>query len=591
MIYLSNEPYPQEISVPRSFGVIVPHRNEYLSTADIATDLTTDSDTKVLAASQGVVLKEMVDAKADKSNTYTKAQVNSALALKANKADTYTKAQVDGALAEKQDELVAGENITIEGNVISATGGGSGDSYTRAETDALLAEKADADDVYTKSEVDTALAGKANANAVYTKGEVDAELADKQDVITDLATIRSGAAAGATAVQPAELSAGLATKQDTLVSGTNIKTINNESLLGSGNIVIQGGGGEPEVFWAEYGVTTAAEIDAAVTDGKEVVCKYSERLYRLSYFDPTSSVIYFGSLYESTSQYLMLRRANNTWSAGLMVLERDSNKKTDIAANKDSNTYYPTTKAVYNALGKYGVVSQTQTWTGSPSTGYTYTMSNQVWGLIPQANIDLYESAGAVFNETTGYFELNGLVDISYEEMKAIYTNSIGLVRAISSRSRSMTNYAQRAALPLASTASFGVSLSYMLYGANMLEILTIEKTRAAAADMSGMCQGANKLKAINGTIIVNSTGALTNTFKNCYSLESVALEALGGAVSFAESSLLTAASVAYMINKSNTSAAAFTITLHATAYARAIADADVQAALAAHTNVTLASN
>ena len=35
---------------------------------------------------------------------------------------------------------------------------------------------------------------------------------------------------------------GLATKQDTLVSGTNIKTINNESLLGSGNITIQGGG-------------------------------------------------------------------------------------------------------------------------------------------------------------------------------------------------------------------------------------------------------------------------------------------------------------------------------------------------------------
>ena len=32
-------------------------------------------------------------------------------------------------------------------------------------------------------------------------------------------------------------------KQDTLVSGTNIKTINNTSLLGSGNIDIQGGGG------------------------------------------------------------------------------------------------------------------------------------------------------------------------------------------------------------------------------------------------------------------------------------------------------------------------------------------------------------
>lgn len=42
-----------------------------------------------------------------------------------------------------------------------------------------------------------------------------------------------------TSVQPADL----ANKQDTLVSGTNIKTINNQSLLGEGNIDISGGGG------------------------------------------------------------------------------------------------------------------------------------------------------------------------------------------------------------------------------------------------------------------------------------------------------------------------------------------------------------
>lgn len=38
----------------------------------------------------------------------------------------------------------------------------------------------------------------------------------------------------------------LSNKQDTLVSGTNIKTINNTSLLGSGNISISGGGGGEE---------------------------------------------------------------------------------------------------------------------------------------------------------------------------------------------------------------------------------------------------------------------------------------------------------------------------------------------------------
>lgn len=41
-------------------------------------------------------------------------------------------------------------------------------------------------------------------------------------------------------------------KQDTLVSGTNIKTINNTSILGSGNIDIQGG--------ADVEAFTAAEV-------------------------------------------------------------------------------------------------------------------------------------------------------------------------------------------------------------------------------------------------------------------------------------------------------------------------------------------
>ena len=39
-----------------------------------------------------------------------------------------------------------------------------------------------------------------------------------------------------------EISTALGNKQDTLVSGTNIKTINNESILGEGNITIEGGG-------------------------------------------------------------------------------------------------------------------------------------------------------------------------------------------------------------------------------------------------------------------------------------------------------------------------------------------------------------
>lgn len=178
---------------------------------------------------------------------------------------------------------------------------------------------------YTKSEADSAFVpqsrtinGQAlSANVTLTASDVgattqsyvDARLSTKQDIISDLATIRSGAALGATAVQPSALNgyatqtwvgqqgyitgitssdvtsalgytpydsenpngfitssalapyattsyvdSGLSGKQETLVSGTNIKTVNNQSLLGSGNIEIQGG--------ADVEAFTAAEVQA-----------------------------------------------------------------------------------------------------------------------------------------------------------------------------------------------------------------------------------------------------------------------------------------------------------------------------------------
>ena len=64
--------------------------------------------------------------------------------------------------------------------------------------------------------------------------------------------------------------------QETLVSGTNIKTINNQSILGSGNITIQGGsgGGETviELTQAEYDALTeyAENTTYIITDAQAI---------------------------------------------------------------------------------------------------------------------------------------------------------------------------------------------------------------------------------------------------------------------------------------------------------------------------------
>ena len=60
------------------------------------------------------------------------------------------------------------------------------------------------------------------------------------------------------------------TKQDTLVSATNIKTINSTSLLGSGDIVISGGGGAVDSVNTQTGavVLDADDIDDTSTTNK-----------------------------------------------------------------------------------------------------------------------------------------------------------------------------------------------------------------------------------------------------------------------------------------------------------------------------------
>lgn len=72
---------------------------------------------------------------------------------------------------------------------------------------------------------------------VYTRGEVDAAI----NAETTERQKQDSALGGMIAAETAAREQAVASKQDTLVSGTNIKTINGQSVLGAGNIEIQGG--------------------------------------------------------------------------------------------------------------------------------------------------------------------------------------------------------------------------------------------------------------------------------------------------------------------------------------------------------------
>ena len=89
------------------------------------------------------------------------------------------------------------------------------ETYSKAEVDDLISSGgADLSDYYTKAEVDNLISAitETDLTNYYNKTEVDSLIPD------------------------------ISTKQDNLVSGTSIKTINGKSVLGSGDIIITGGG-------------------------------------------------------------------------------------------------------------------------------------------------------------------------------------------------------------------------------------------------------------------------------------------------------------------------------------------------------------
>lgn len=134
------------------------------------------------------------------------------------KSEVYTKAEVANLIAAIQQfhyEIYASISAVASpaGNVlylIGPTGTGS-DKYEEYVYDSTKQEpwvkigdtSIDLSDYYTKGQTDNAITTALNtALADYTtKAALTLLLADKQDVINDLATIRNGAAAGATAYQ------------------------------------------------------------------------------------------------------------------------------------------------------------------------------------------------------------------------------------------------------------------------------------------------------------------------------------------------------------------------------------------------------
>ena len=111
---------------------------------------------------------------------------------------------------------------------------------TKANLDTALASKANTSDIPTKTSQLANDSGFITSTEVSTTYATKAEVPTKTSQLTNDSTYQTKANLDTALATKADKSS-LASKQDKLVSGTNIKTINNQSLLGSGNISIESG--------------------------------------------------------------------------------------------------------------------------------------------------------------------------------------------------------------------------------------------------------------------------------------------------------------------------------------------------------------
>ena len=122
---------------------------------------------------------------------------------------------------------------------ITAQGINNGNGATYAIPGSDIMDGGEYDDAFAlKSEL-SSLATQANLTSAIT--QLTTNIAKKQDKLvsgTNIITINSNSILGSGNLDLATTEQ-LGAKQDTLVSGTSIKTINSTSLLGSGNIAIK----------------------------------------------------------------------------------------------------------------------------------------------------------------------------------------------------------------------------------------------------------------------------------------------------------------------------------------------------------------
>lgn len=205
------------------------------------------------------------------------------------------------------------------------------------------------------------------------------------------------------------------------------------------------------------------------------------------------------------------------------------------------------------------------------------------------------DDADKVVTHKAGYWYVNGLGDITNEQMRRIFVDTNNILNAASSYVALLGNLNIRTNIynkKPSSHYSRGITDWSLIANLEQLEVLYFglnDKYPPRPTNMGAMVRGCKKLFIILCVFdCVKNTnfGAIA---EGATSLKYMWLKNIKVSIDLKYCSQFANCCILYMIqNEAATSA--ITITLHADAYARAMANADILAALQAHPNVSLAS-
>ena len=212
--------------------------------------------------------------------------------------------------------------------------------------------------------------------------------------------------------------------------------------------------------------------------------------------------------------------------------------------------------------------------------------SDAKWVRPPRAFVDRFNTAAGDdggYNETTGFFELNGIKDIGYAE--ALRIMDVSTWPKINTGGTYLSNQKLniRTAFPLMTPLVDSYSLKCFAQNCETIEVIKItEGIYSKCSNLTYAFNSCYKLRRVLGRIRLNilSKGNIDGPFLLCKVLEEIRISGLAFSLSFVSCPLLSLASIDYMIkNAANTGA--ITLTFHPDVYAKLTGDTTNAAAAA----------